>query len=762
MKPSTKGGSVEATGEHVEVALEQQQVDAMYATLDRLRAQARSSLADVLRRPTAGTPQGLTERDALATFYERRAVELEGVEDRLVFGRLDSSDGTRRYIGRAGLPSAESDASSDPLLVDWRAPVAAPFYQATPAAPGDVVRRRHLTTHARTVVAVEDEALDLDALDDAERATLVGEGALMSAVTQARTGRMGDIVATIQSEQDRIVRSELQGVLVVQGGPGTGKTAVALHRIAYLMYTFRERLERSGVLMVGPSPVFLRYIERVLPALGESGTVMRTPGMLFPGVEATTHDGHETARLKGDARMAHVVARAVERRQRIPTRPVDIELDGARLTLRPEAFVRARAKARSGGLPHNRARVTFVRSMLDHLVDQLARVQGIDLRLDPETRADLQGDLRDSIDVRRALNLAWMPLTPERILAELLTDVDVLTEVAPEFSPAERNALLRSPEEADAWTVEDVPLLDELAELIGDDDAAERMSAAVADAQRRQDLETARSSLLATGGDAARMVSAEMLVDRFSDTGPRLSVAEHAERDRSWTFGHVVVDEAQELSAMQWRVLVRRCPSRSMTLVGDVAQTGSAAGTRDWGTTMESIAPGRWRTESLTVNYRTPQRVIELAEASARAHGLVVDAQRTVRVGERDPEQIVAGSVDDVVSTVLAEYAGLGDGRLAVIAASVEGAWGVDAIRCALVDELGDRIGGGAEALEHPVAVLDPTSSKGLEVDVVVVVDPEGIRQAGGPFGTGDVFVAMTRPTRALILISPEQGADPR
>jgi DNA helicase IV len=190
---------VESTGEHAEVAHEQRQVDAMYATLDRLRAQARTSLADVLRRPTAGTPQGLTERDALATFYERRAVELEGVEERLVFGRLDHQEGVRRYIGRVGLPSDQDDPTSDPLLVDWRAPVAAPFYQATPAAPGDVVRRRHLTTHGRTVVAVEDEALDLDALDDAERATLVGEGALMSAVTQARTGRMGDIVATIQS-----------------------------------------------------------------------------------------------------------------------------------------------------------------------------------------------------------------------------------------------------------------------------------------------------------------------------------------------------------------------------------------------------------------------------------------------------------------------------------------------------------------------------------------------------------------------------------
>lgn len=751
---------MESTGEHAEVALEQRQVEAMYATLDRLRAQARASLADVLRRPTVGTPQGLTERDALATFYERRAIELEGVEERLVFGRLDHADGVRRYVGRVGLPSDQDDPTSDPLLVDWRAPVAAPFYQATPAAPGDVVRRRHLTTHGRTVVAVEDEALDLDALDEKERATLVGEGALMSAVNQARTGRMGDIVATIQAEQDRIVRSELQGVLVVQGGPGTGKTAVALHRIAYLMYTFRDRLERSGVLMVGPSPVFLRYIERVLPALGESGTVMRTPGSLYPGVEATRHDGHDVARIKGDARMAHVVARAVERRQRVPAQPVELDVDGTRIVARPDAFARARSKARATGQPHNQARTAFVRSMLDHLADQLARAQGIDLRVDPELRLELQVDLRDSIDVRRAVNLAWMPLTPERVLAELLTSPEVLAEVAPELDRQERSALLRDRLAADDWSIEDVPLLDELAELLGDDDTAERAAAAVADAQRRQDLETARSALRTTGGDASRMVSAEMLVDRFADTGPRLTVAEHADRDRTWTFGHVVVDEAQELSAMQWRVIARRCPSRSMTLVGDVAQTGSAAGTRDWARTMDSLAPGRWRTEELTVNYRTPRRVIELAAATARDHGLEVAPQRTVRDGDRDPSSVSMEQATDVVALVLDEYARLGEGRLAVIAPPVDGDWGADAVRDALVAALGDAVGDGETALDHDVAVLDPTASKGLEVDVVVVVDPDGIRAAGGPFGAGDVFVAMTRPTRALVVIERSDTGD--
>jgi DNA helicase IV len=513
--------------------------------------------------------------------------------------------------------------------------------------------------------------------------------------------------------------------------------------------------------MIGPSPVFLRYIERVLPALGESGTVMRTPGSLYPGVDAARHERHDVARLKGDARMAHVVARAVERRQRVPAAPVELDVDGTRVIVRPEAFARARSKARATGHPHNRARTTFVRSMLDHLTDQLARVQGIDLRIDPETRIDLQVDLRDSIDVRRAVNLAWMPLTPERLLAEMLTDEAVLAEVAPEFTVQERSVLLRQSHVADDWSIEDVPLLDELAELLGDDDTAERAAAAVADAQRRQDLETARSALRATGGDAARMVSAEMLVDRFADTGPRLSVAEHADRDRTWTFGHVVVDEAQELSAMQWRVIVRRCPSRSMTVVGDVAQTGSAAGTRDWASAMESIAPGRWRTEELTVNYRTPRRVIELAASTAREHGLEVAPQRTVREGDRDPLIVTAKHFSDVVGAVLEEHARLGEGRMAVIAPPIHPTWGVMELRAALGAALGDEVGDGDTALDHAVAVLDPTASKGLEVDVVVVVDPGSIRAAGGPFGAGDVFVAMTRPTRALVVVeaASEAGA---
>ena len=367
-------------------AAEQAHLDLVYRRLDQLIEAAQQQLAAVRRTGSVGTPQARSERDAFATTLEHRIAQLRAVQDRLVFGRLDLRSGERHHIGRIGI----SDQRHDKLLVDWRAPVAAPFYQATPAAPGDVVRRRHLTTSGREVVHLDDEVLDLSAISDTERATLQGEGALMAAVTAPRTGRMGDIVATIQGEQDRIVRDELAGVLVVQGGPGTGKTAVALHRAAYLLFTHRRRLERSGVLVVGPGPLFLRYIEQVLPSLGESGVVMATPGTLFPGVEADHDDPDDVARVKGDLRMVQVLQQAVRDRQRVPDDDLELRVGSRTLVLTRSAVTAARARARSTGAPHNAARVTFVKDLLRHLAAQMAE----------QLRQPLTDDLRHELEDR--------------------------------------------------------------------------------------------------------------------------------------------------------------------------------------------------------------------------------------------------------------------------------------------------------------------------------------------------------------------------
>ncbi|HZA81806.1 MAG TPA: helicase, partial [Actinomycetes bacterium] len=294
--------------QHLAAELEQEQayVSTLYRRLDTLRERAQTELERALGRDGGGNVQARVDRDAFVARYSGRLAQLAAAEHGLCFGRLDHADGSHLYIGRLGL----LDDDGEPLLVDWRAPAAQPFYRATWAAPDGVVRRRHLRTRGREVLGIEDDVLDPESLSDAEREGLTGEAALLAALTASRTGRMTDIVATIQAEQDRIIRAELPGVLVVQGGPGTGKTAVALHRAAYLLYTHRQRLARRGVLVVGPNPTFLRYIEQVLPSLGETDVVLSTVGGLFPGAEATASEPVEVAAVKGDPRMAAVLAAA--------------------------------------------------------------------------------------------------------------------------------------------------------------------------------------------------------------------------------------------------------------------------------------------------------------------------------------------------------------------------------------------------------------------------------------------------------------------
>jgi DNA helicase IV len=725
-----------------ELTAEQSYVDTLYARLDALRARTARELADIRRADPGGTPQNRSERDAFAQWHEDRLAQLGAVEDRLAFGRLDLHGGARRYIGRLGL----SDDEQTQLLVDWRAPAARTFYQATAAAPQDVVRRRHLSTRGRSVVGLEDEVLDLDAMDDGDRATLAGEGALMAAVGAHRTGRMGDIVATIQAEQDRVIRSDLTGALVVQGGPGTGKTAVALHRAAYLLYTHRDRLARSGVLLVGPNPLFLRYIEQVLPSLGETGVVMSTAGELYPGVSGVDEPDADVARVKGDRRMARVLSRAVRDRQRLPDGPRKLLVDGTAIELTVDAVAAARARARRTRKPHNVAREAFLRDLLDHLAGELATALGTDP--DADGRADLLADLRESPDVRRELNLAWMPLEPTRVLADLYADPARLAAASPELSRPERRLLAR--DRGAPWTVADVPLLDELAELLGDIATVDRAAEAAARAQRAEDLANAQAALRHV--DTVIRPSAEQIVERFAETGPRLTVAERAEADRTWAYGHLVVDEAQELSPMMWRLLMRRCPSRSLTLVGDVAQVGSAAGTSSWAAVLDPYLAGRWRQEELTVNYRTPAQVMRVAAAVLTAAGLSVPTPESVREGDRAPEarRVPAGELaDGLLDAVRAELDGLGGGRLAVVTAAGRD----EVLRASLAAALpAGTVGSGRTTLDSPVSVLPVRAVKGLEFDVVVVVEPAEIL-AGSARGANDLYVALTRPTQHLLVL---------
>jgi DNA helicase IV len=708
--------AVHATG----IDAEQTVVDALYARLDALRFEAERRLADVRLSGPSGSPQNRSERDAFATLYEDRIAQLDAVEDRLCFGRLDMRQGERLYVGRIGL----SDDSHAPLLTDWRAPAAQAFYSATAASPQGVVNRRHLTTRGRLVTAVEDDVLDVDALrKSGADSALAGEGALLAALNQRRTGRMGDIVATIQAEQDSVIRAPMQGALVVQGGPGTGKTAVALHRAAFLLYHHREQLERTGVLLIGPSPAFLRYIDHVLPSLGETGAVSTTLSGLVKGIDTSALENDEVAALKGRIEMAQVVRNAVRERQRLPRGDQELRIDGRTLVIRRSDVQAAQSKARRDGRPHNEARKTFAKDMISRLTTQLLEQLGE--MVDDDDRRELAADIRDDRRVRIALNLCWLPITPQQLLRDLFAKPHLLAYAAPHLSRRERDALLR-PASA-PFTDADVPLLDEAAELLGDLPGRGKSAPS---GPSKEEIAYAKEVLNTFGGGG--MVSAETLAERMQGGSTRQSVAERASQDRKWTYGHVVVDEAQELSPMAWRMLLRRCPSRSFTIVGDVAQSTAAGGTRWWPETMDPLFGEHWNLRELTVSYRIPAGVAEAAQSFARAAHLPVSDMSAARIVDdsitiTSTENLVAGTV----SVALKRQRELTNGGLVAIIAPEP-----------FIRDI-------REQLEtDTIEVMSARAAKGLEYDVVVVAEPAAI--AARP---ADLYVALTRPTRALEVV---------
>ncbi|MEW9550615.1 ATP-binding domain-containing protein [Nonomuraea sp. NPDC050783] len=729
---------------------EQRTVSWLYGLLDLAREHAQTALRQVYGHRGIGR-QAMVEREVRASEQARRLAQLNAVERGLCFGRIDDGSGHSAYIGRIGL----RDERHETVLIDWRAPAARPFYVATATDPGGLVRRRHLHLKDRKVTAIDDEVFDLERMSEGDRRALVGEAALLAALRRGRTGRMGDVVATIQTEQDRVIRADLQGALVVQGGPGTGKTVAALHRAAYLLYTHRDTLERRGVLVVGPNATFLRYIGQVLPSLGETQVVLTTVGEMFPGVRAVASDPPETAVVKGDVRMVEVVARALELRQRVPRGDLVVELDGHALRVPHATCAALRDRARAVRLPHNMARKLYVTELLKELAKAEARaleeslhleeLVELDPGLDPELAEplDLEGDL-DELDlelasqrlwaepvVRRAIDELWPELTPQSLISGLLADPDALWSVAP--SGLDWPCLVRP---ADApWTVGDVPLLDEAAELLGEDDSRRRAAARLAHADEAEQLLYASEVLQTTGvAEEGIFARADVLAERHADDGAELTTADRAAADRSWAYGHVIVDEAQELSAMAWRMVMRRVPAKSLTVVGDIAQTGSAAGARSWGEVLDPYLKGRWRVEHLRVNYRTPVEIMEVAADVLAAFDPHQQPPESVRSGESAP-RAVRTPVSGLPELVAGELAAIGEGRVGVVTP----------------DALHERVARlfPAADLDAPVAVMTVTQAKGLEFDAVVVVDPAGIL-AQSPMGGRDLYVAVTRATRRL------------
>ncbi|MFJ4965386.1 HelD family protein [Streptomyces sp. NPDC088729] len=728
---------------------EQEFIDRLHDRVDDLRGVAARGVEEALT-PVGTGLQARLERDVLVAERSGLLAALNAVDGSLCFGRIDFADGTSHHIGRVGI--REDDSARTPLLIDWRAPVARPFYLATGHTPMGLRRRRHIATEGRSVTELHDEILDLG---DRERTGFEdpnGDTVLLAALDAARTGRMGDIVRTIQEDQDRIIRAPHRGVLVVEGGPGTGKTAVALHRAAFLLYEQRELLAKRAVLIVGPNPAFLQYIAEVLPALGETGVLLATQAELFPGVRATGSDTPRAAAVKGGEAMAEALSLAVRDRQRLPEPGAALVIphdDGGDLILDWEIAYEARQAARDTLLPHNLARPHFAFRVIDALTAQLAERIGADPYggpnfLGPDDIAQLGRGVAVSKEVHAAVDELWPPLTPEGFLTEYLADPVYVSD-------ADAEAIRRSPLER-RWTPGDVPLLDEAAELLGVDDSAER---AAAEAERQERVAYAQGVLELSRGSqsyefedeesellaAHDIIDAERMAERQEEADHR-SAAERAAADRSWAFGHIIVDEAQELSPMAWRLLMRRSPTRSLTLVGDPAQTSEEAGVGSWQEILRPYVGDRFEHVKLTVNYRTPAEIMELAAAVVREKDPAFEPPGAVRSTGRTPWRRNAGAdLAGAVARAVVEMTP-GEGRLAVIAPRE--------LHEEIAAPLDGVAAGGEPDLTRPVVLLDPRQAKGLEFDHVLVVEP-------GRYGTSDLYVALTRATQRLGVIHREE-----
>lgn len=802
---------------HPDIPAEERYLDRLYRRLDSLIAQTRTQLTHA-HAQVGGTPQARSERESYIRLYTTKLAAYRAANMGLCFGRLDSTDGSTTYIGRVGLRDADPDMS--PLLLDWRSDLSRPFYLATTARPEGVRRRRHIRSIGRRVIDIHDEFLDGAAAcagdgNTGDTSDVAGETALLAALNRARTGHMTDVVATIQREQDLIIRHPHRGVMVVQGGPGTGKTAVALHRAAYLLYTYRDQLERSGVLIIGPNSTFLDYIARVLPSLGESGVVLRTIGSLYPGIEATGSDSQHAEEVKGSLAMLDILARAVRQYQTVPDEPVPVWLDGVRVEITPTMVRTARSRARMSRRPHNRARAVFVDVLLDHITDAYSHHVGTppeisfgdaaDLEVrsslvdDPDfdagdgdtevvtvvmddghaTALDMDGDdaghapanlLSDSDRaairsefaelkaVGELIDQWWPILAPEGVLAEVLSDPRRIAAAAFDYVETDQQALYRA--DGAAFSAHDVPLLDELAELVGVDPASEDSAVEQAWAEQLRQAEEALEILQGSASHdieddldpeilaAYDVVDAEMLARRHRAEAD-LTVAERAAGDRLWAFGHVIVDEAQELSPMAWRMVMRRSPNRWMTLVGDIAQTSSPAGVDRWGEAIAPYVENRWELCELTVNYRTPGTISAVANRLLAAIDPDISPPTSIRDGEHPVAWHPVAAPATLRQAIMEIVRGLPADRATAIITARGHARAY--VRGDDADVLSTPAGSPSDA-PRMVRVMDIAEAKGLEFDHVIIVEPaEYLRESIQ--GVQDLYVAMTRATQQLHVV---------
>ncbi|GEE03118.1 DNA helicase [Gordonia spumicola] len=645
------------------------------------------------------------ERDLEIRRLESRLRTLSRLGSDLVLGRIDPVDGDPVYIGRIGL----SDADGHTLVIDWRTPDAAPFFAATLADPRGLAGRRHYRWARGAIVDYWDERFTDD---ESSSAALDAQSSFIASLGASRSATMQSVLGTIAADQDAAIRASSKGVLLVDGGPGTGKTVVALHRAAYLLYADpRLQAGRGRILIVGPHRPYLAYIADVLPGLGEEGVTACTLAETVPGGDGypPESDARVTA-LKATTAMVDAIEPAVGFYEEPPREGVDVDTDYGTFTVDPADWTEA-LRAVPRGVPHNEARDDLWAVLLDILVD------GADVDVDPQT---LRAELYANADLHRAVGRVWPLIEAADLVGDLWTVPAYLRRCAPHLSDGEVAMLQRA--DPTAWTADDVPLLDAARRRLGDPGAARRAARArVETAERRRVMDAVVDDLIAGADDMgalATMLRAEDIQGVIVDDADLVRVEPDA---LAGPFAHIVVDEAQELTDAQWRMLVDRCPSGSMTIVGDRAQARDGFA-ESWAERLARVGLHEVTTRTLTVNYRTPEEVMTVAAAQIR--GAVPDAEvpsavRSAGVPVRE------GAVADL-GAVVDDWLAVNDGTVCVIGAH----------------------GFGPRAR---VAVLTPGTAKGLEFDLVVLVDPDQF--GGGVAGAVDRYVSMTRSTRELVVL---------
>ncbi|MDJ0769708.1 MAG: AAA family ATPase [Ilumatobacter sp.] len=713
------------TQHHPDLADEQAYIDHAYECLEQSR-EAAWKLRDLNEADLGGTFQARFERNAFDEALVKRLTDLDLGDAALVFGRIDryrnGDDGAPDegdpdniegfHIGRL----AVADEDAEPVVVDWRAPVAEPFYRATGRDSMGLARRRHFAVEGRTLLGIEDELFgeghlglghDEGLAESTGEGSLRGYSTLIASLERGRTGTLGDIVATIQAEQDEIIRSPQAGVLVVQGGPGTGKTVVALHRAAYLLYTHRFPLEDQGVLVIGPNRVFLKYIEQVLPSLGEAGIEQVVLGDLIPDVtfapRGTATDSPLAERIKGDARMSDVIDHAVNDRERPLRDDLVVPFRSGYVRLRVDESARIVKQGRRRFRRHNSAR--------RWVEGEVWAAMAATWRGGDATPGEVRADVRSLPEVREALERMWPVLTPAQLLHDLFGSMALLRLAAGDvFEEREYKALHRPRSESVddvRWTPSDVALLDDAREVLGPQPGK--------------------------GGK----------VD---------------ESDEIRTYGHIVIDEVQDLTPMQLKMATRRSLNGSMTVVGDIAQATGPMAPDGWDEVLEHLPERKPpRVIGLSVGYRIPAQIMDLANKVMAVATPGLRMPESVRVGETSPRVVASDSlVDGIIDEVRFLRDDMSSGSIAVVAPDEL----CDDISAAFTAAGLDHGRASSAGLDQSLTVVAVSVVKGLELDAVVVVEPSRVAN-GHQHGMRSLYVALTRSTQRLSIVHEDALPEP-